>query len=65
MDKSVTLLEEIRDEKGALIKLKAPLSTWKSITIREWQNVPYLHINDVSKCWSKDKSCESHHFFSM
>ena len=36
---------------GALVKLKAPLSTWKAITIRDWQHSPYIHI---SKCWSKE-----------
>ena len=41
---------------GALVKLKAPLSTWKAITIRDWQHSPYLHISDVSKCWSKGGS---------
>ena len=53
---SKSVFEEIRDERGALIKLKPPLSTWKSITIRDWQHSPYLHISDVSKCWSKGGS---------
>ena len=46
--------EEVRDEDGALVKLKAPLSNYKSVVIREWNRSPYVHIGDVSKCFTKN-----------
>lgn len=46
--------EEVRDEHGNLVKLKAPLSNYKSVVIREWNHSPYVHIGDVSKCFTKN-----------
>ena len=46
--------EEVRDEHGNLVKLKAPLSNYKSVVIREWNHSPYVYIGDVSKCFTKN-----------
>ena len=43
----------IRDNTGAIIKMKASLSPYKDITVNSFNDKSYMHLSDVSKCFMK------------
>ena len=45
--------KEVRDETGKLVKMKADISNFKSLTVNEYNKASYCHICDVSKCFKK------------
>lgn len=47
------IFKTIKDQSGKIIKLKAPISNYKDITVNSFNDRPYAHISDVSKCFKK------------
>ena len=43
----------IRDEEGELMKMKGSLSNNKDLTVNCFNDKPYAHLSDVSKCFKK------------
>ena len=43
----------IRDEAGEIVKIKASISNYKDITVNSFNNKSYMHLSDVSKCFTK------------
>lgn len=48
--------QQVRDESGKLVKMKADISNFKSVVVNEYNNSSYCHISDVSKCFGKGGS---------
>ena len=43
----------IRDEAGEIVKFKGPISNYKSVTVNSFNDKSYIHLSDVSKCFTK------------
>lgn len=43
----------IRDGAGEIVKIKASISNYKDVTVNSFNNQSYMHLSDVSKCFTK------------
>jgi hypothetical protein len=47
-------MEPIYDEQGHLASVRGKFGYSKDLTLKQWNNRLYVHVNDNSKCWESN-----------